>query len=100
MDSRKETIENILSELNGRSGFDDWWHNISEDIQDEIIETLVDLLPTQEAPLIIHQSFCSEMVRIAKENGKKPLGEIPEAMQVIEAITVLERLYPQLNPVS
>ena len=45
MDNRKEIVENILSELNGRSGFDDWWYNIDEDIQAEITETLVNLLP-------------------------------------------------------
>jgi len=47
MDNRKEIIENILGELNGRSGFDDWWYNIDEDIQEEITEALVNLLPIQ-----------------------------------------------------
>ena len=45
MYNRKEIIENILSELNSRSGFDDWWCSIDEDIQEEITETLVNLLP-------------------------------------------------------
>lgn len=47
MDNRKEIVENILSELNGRRGFDDWWCNIDEDIKEEITETLVNLLPIQ-----------------------------------------------------
>lgn len=46
MSIRKEIIGAILSELNSRGGFDDWWHNIDEDIQEEITETLVNLLPT------------------------------------------------------
>ncbi len=45
MDNRKELIEKILDELNGRSGFDDWWCNIDEDTQEEITETLVNILP-------------------------------------------------------
>lgn len=56
MDNRKEIIENILNELNDRSGFDDWWHNIGEDIQEEITETLVNLLPINEKQV----EFCPE----------------------------------------
>lgn len=47
MVSRRKVIEDILSELNGRSGFDDWWYSINGDIRDEITETLIDLLPPE-----------------------------------------------------
>ena len=45
MDNRKELIEKIIDELNGRGGFDDWWCNIDEDIKEEITEALVNILP-------------------------------------------------------
>lgn len=45
MNSRKELIEKIIDELNGRKGFDDWWYDLDEDIQEEITETLVNILP-------------------------------------------------------
>ena len=45
MDNRKKIIDNIINELNGRSGFDDWWCNIDEDTQEEIEQTLVNTLP-------------------------------------------------------
>ena len=44
MDNRKKIIDNIINELNGRSGFDDWWCNIDEDTQEEIEQTLVNTL--------------------------------------------------------
>lgn len=47
MDNRKKIIDNIINELNGRSGFDDWWCNIDEDTQEEIEQTLVNTLPIQ-----------------------------------------------------
>lgn len=36
----RSKIESIINELSQRRGFDDWWHNIDEDIQEEIIEDL------------------------------------------------------------
>ena len=46
MDDRRDLIEKIINELNGRSGFDDWWYNIDEDTQKEITENLINILPT------------------------------------------------------
>jgi hypothetical protein len=40
----KEKAELIIIALNDRSGFDDWWCNIDEDIQDEIIEELIKII--------------------------------------------------------
>jgi len=53
----------------------------------------------EKAPIIIHQRFCGELVRIVelKENEKKKIKEVPEAMEVIMAVRILERLYPQLK---
>ena len=47
MDNRKEIVEKMINALTDRGGFDDWWQNIDEDIQDEIIDKLVDILPIQ-----------------------------------------------------
>ena len=38
--SNIEKAREIIDELNGRKGFDDWWYNIDEDIQEEIIEEI------------------------------------------------------------
>ena len=52
----------------------------------------------EKAPLIIHQRLCSELVRIAKKGKKdKKLNEIPEAVKVMDAINVIEKLYPKLQ---
>lgn len=40
----KEKVEQIISMLCDRGGFDDWWHNIDEDIQDEIKVEMIDIL--------------------------------------------------------
>ena len=40
----KKKAEKIISMLNGRGGFDDWWGNIDEDIQEEIIDEITKIL--------------------------------------------------------
>ncbi len=40
----EEKAEKIINELNDRSGFDDWWGNLDEDIQDEIKQELISIL--------------------------------------------------------
>ncbi|MCK5017293.1 MAG: hypothetical protein KAS32_09480 [Candidatus Peribacteraceae bacterium] len=50
----------------------------------------------EKAPLIIHQAFCSELVKVAKKHPKKLPKNIPEAKKVLDAIEVLEKLYPDL----
>jgi len=42
---RKEIIQDIIEALYSRNGFDNWWLNIDEDIQEEIKEELTPLLP-------------------------------------------------------
>ena len=37
----EEKANSIISNLCDRSGFDDWWYNLDEDIQDEIKEEIV-----------------------------------------------------------
>lgn len=40
----KKLVELIFNELNGRGGFDHWWGNIDDDIQDEIKGAVVDII--------------------------------------------------------
>jgi hypothetical protein len=44
MENKKEIVEDLIGELTNRSGFDDWWYSIDEEIQEEIIEELVTVL--------------------------------------------------------
>ena len=37
-------VEKMIDELSGRSGFDGWWGNIDEDIQNEIKEELCKII--------------------------------------------------------
>jgi hypothetical protein len=36
----KFVIYDVMRELTGRKGFDDWWDNIDDDIQKEIFDKL------------------------------------------------------------
>lgn len=65
---------------------------LTEKINEEINAEILD-----KAPVIIHQRLCAELVRIMKENGVKNPNEIPEAVEVMTAIGLLQRLYPKLN---
>ncbi len=50
-----------------------------------------------KAPLIVHQKFCAELVSIMKEHPSKKPNEITEAMEILTAISVLEKCYPNLR---
>ena len=50
-----------------------------------------------EAPLIIHQRFCAELVKVAKENPGTKMCEVPESKNMMAAINVLEKLYPEVK---
>ena len=40
----KKTVLEIIDSLCNRNGFDDWWYNIDDDIQNEITEELEDII--------------------------------------------------------
>lgn len=48
MENRGKIIFDIIQELCDRAGFDDWWHNLDSDIQEEIHEALVKKLPIHD----------------------------------------------------
>lgn len=48
MKNEIKIVEEILTELNGRKGFDDWWYNIDEEIQDEIKDDLIEIVKNNE----------------------------------------------------
>lgn len=49
------------------------------------------------APLIVHQRLCAELRRIMKEQPTKIPKDVPEAMDVLIAISILEKCYPVLT---
>jgi len=65
---------------------------VSNRINEETNKAVLD-----QAPLIIHQRFCGKLVSIAKKNDKKKLDEVPEFMDMLKAIEILEKLYPELS---
>ena len=48
MYNRKETAEKIITALTNRSGFNDIWYNLDEDIQNEITDEIVNILPIHD----------------------------------------------------
>lgn len=42
---KKSIAEKIIEDFRDRRGFDGWWCDIDEDIQEEILLSIVDLLP-------------------------------------------------------
>ena len=52
----------VLSELEGRKGFDWWWDDLDEDIQQEIREALTErvaavLVPVSPPAVPVHDSY-------------------------------------------
>ena len=77
---------------------------LSEELKIEINKMInheIDSVLNEElwnkAPIIIHQRFCRELVEVMKKYPTKVPKEVPEAMNVLVAIEILEKLYPQLN---
>lgn len=73
-----EAIKNVIEIAN----------SINDDVTKEIFE---------KAPLVIHQRFCSELVEICKKNLNKIPSEIPEAVEILNAISVIKRCYPKID---
>jgi hypothetical protein len=69
----------------------------------EITDKVIDVANSEiwnKAPLIVHQRFCAELVRIMKDNPDKTPKDVPEAMQVIDAFSVLEKCYPNIKEIN
>ena len=49
------------------------------------------------APLVIHRRLCSEIVKIAKAHRGMPISDIPEGMELLRFLEVIEGFYPQLK---
>jgi hypothetical protein len=47
-DMETEIIDEIINNLCDRSGFDDWWWNIGEDIQNEIKEEMLNIIKSKK----------------------------------------------------
>ena len=59
MDNRKETAEKIITALTNRSGFNDLWYNIDEEIQAEITDEIVNILPIHDVVQRSEQLICT-----------------------------------------
>lgn len=44
-----ELVDKLITLLQDRGGFDDWWGNIDEDTQTEIISELASIIKTHNA---------------------------------------------------
>ena len=73
-----EAVKNIIEIANG--------------ITDETNKAIFD-----NAPMVIHQRFCRELVSLCKEYPNKTPSEIPKAMELMTAISVIEECYPQIK---
>lgn len=49
----KLAVQRIIKELDGRGGFDDWWGNLGDDIQDEIRDKLEEILTEEHDPVAL-----------------------------------------------
>lgn len=67
---------------------------VSNKIDEEINTEIWD-----KAPSIIHQRFTRELVSIARKYEKQKMNEIPEFMDMLKTIEILEKLYPKLSKI-
>ena len=44
MRKREKLVKQMMEYLCGRGGFDDWWRNLDDDIQEEIIVDLAEFI--------------------------------------------------------
>jgi len=76
MNNRKEIVEKMINALNNRGGFDDWWYNIDEEIQTEITDELVNILPIQIVSKSVAKQYAEFCVRCDREG--LPLIELDD----------------------
>ena len=48
------------------------------------------------APFIVHSRLCQELVEIAKKNPGSAVRDIPEGLEILKAVDVLNKYY-QIN---
>jgi hypothetical protein len=70
--------------------------DIATEMRNNVTENMYDNLKAK-APRYIHNMFCGKFVEICKANHNVIPQEIPEAVEVLTAIKVLEKLYPELE---
>ena len=50
------------------------------------------------APIIVHQRLCNELVEVCRNNlDKKTPMDIPECVEILNAIAVMRKFYPELE---
>lgn len=67
---------------------------------ERVIES-IDQEVADKAPRFVYQKLCHEFTVLAQNNVGIPSSKIPGCVEILNAIDVLERLYPQLkNPIN
>lgn len=66
MDNRKETAEKIITALTNRSGFNDLWYNLDEDIQNEITDEIVNILPIPDVSVSFADYLISDFEMVSE----------------------------------
>ena len=79
MDNRKETAEKIIAALTNRSGFNDLWYNLDEEIQAEITDEIVNILPIHDVSYYFAEQYAEFCVRCDRE--KLPLIKIEDYLK-------------------
>lgn len=79
-----KTVDAIISVLNDRKGFDDWWDNLDEECEREIKESIARKIEIAPGFIECINQFSFEVHETAKEKG---WWKIPkEAQKVIEEL--------------
>jgi len=47
-------------------------------------------------PLVVHQRLCDEFIKIMKDHTESVPEDIPEAQEILTAVIVLEKIYPEI----
>lgn len=70
----------------------------AEVLSDEAnLQRHIDAESHNNAPIIVHQRFCHELVEVGKKNEGKNLDDVPEFKKILSAIEFLEQCYPRLK---
>ena len=67
---------------------------IANDINDGVNAEIWD-----KAPLIIHQRFCAKLVEVMKEQPNEIPINVPRAVEILTAVSILEECYPKLKKI-
>lgn len=65
---------------------------IEEQIKVRVVNEIV-----RDAPRVIHQAFSIEFANLAQANPKAIISDLPRGKQILDAISLLEEIYPSVK---